>query len=109
LSGGGVCAPDQDRIYYCVQSPVSNYRGSGVYSMNRSTEETRAEEKQKEFLCPLSWSVHHNLASDGYIESTRCCHAGFLGMERERTISFLGIILRVLTLDVSVYNVNITN
>jgi hypothetical protein len=26
-----------------------------------------------EFLCPLIWSVHHNLARDGYIESTCCC------------------------------------
>jgi hypothetical protein len=37
------------------------------------TEETRVEEKQKEFLCALSWSVHHNLARDSYIESTCCC------------------------------------
>jgi hypothetical protein len=78
--------------------------------MNKSTEETRVEEKQKEFLCPLSWSVHHKLARDGYIDSTRCCvQARFLGIERERTISFLGTILRVLRLDVSVYNVNISN
>jgi hypothetical protein len=48
-----------------------------------STEETRVEEKQKQFLCPLSWSIHHNLACDGYIEST-CCYvqARFLGMEK---------------------------
>jgi hypothetical protein len=48
------------------------------------TEETRVEEKQKEFICPLSWSVHHNLARDGYIEieSSCCCvQAIFLGME----------------------------
>jgi hypothetical protein len=70
--------------------------------MNRST-----EEKQKEFLCPLSWSVHHNLARDGYIESTRCSavskQARFLGMERARTISlrFKGIILRDLRLEIS--------
>ncbi len=32
-----------------------------------STEEIRVEE---EFLCSLSWSVHHNLARDVYIEST---------------------------------------
>jgi hypothetical protein len=47
-----------------------------------TTEETRVEEKQKESLCPLSWSVHHNLALDGYIESTCCCAlARILGME----------------------------
>ncbi len=38
-----------------------------------STEETRVEEKQKEFLCSLSRRVHHDLARDGYIESTCCC------------------------------------
>jgi hypothetical protein len=40
-------------------------RGEG-----ETTEETRIEEKQKQFLCPLSWTVQHNLARDGYIEST---------------------------------------
>jgi hypothetical protein len=29
------------------------------------TEEIGVEEKKKEFLCPLSWSIHHNLARDG--------------------------------------------
>jgi hypothetical protein len=47
--------------------------GGGVMCAFSSTEETRVEEKQKEFICPLSWSVQHNLARDGYIESTSCC------------------------------------
>jgi hypothetical protein len=47
-----------------------------------TTEEKRVEEKQKEFLRPLSWSDHHNLARDGYIGNTCCCvQARFLGME----------------------------
>jgi hypothetical protein len=47
----------------------------------KTTEEGREEEK--EFLCPLSWSTHHNLAYDGYIESTCCCvQARFLGIEK---------------------------
>jgi hypothetical protein len=33
-------------------------------------------------FCPLSWSVHHNLAHDGFIEFTCCCvQAKFLGMK----------------------------
>jgi hypothetical protein len=35
-----------------------------------TTEEKRIEEKKKEFLCPLSWSVHHNFVLDDYIETT---------------------------------------
>jgi hypothetical protein len=42
-------------------------------SLCEPTEEAKVEEKQKEFLCALSWSVHYNLARDGYIESTCCC------------------------------------
>ncbi len=50
------------------------------------------EEKQKQFLCPLSWSIHHNLACDGYIESTFCCvQARFLGIETKNTLS-LGMV-----------------
>jgi hypothetical protein len=30
----------------------------------------RVERKKEEFLHPLSWSVHHNFACDGYVEST---------------------------------------
>jgi hypothetical protein len=57
-----------------------------------STKETRVEEKQKEFLCPLSWSIHHNLACDGYIESTCfCVQTRFLGMETRNTLS-LGMV-----------------
>jgi hypothetical protein len=48
----------------------------------RTTEKIRVEEKKEEFLCPLSWNVHHNMALEGYIESTCCCvQARFLGME----------------------------
>jgi hypothetical protein len=59
------------------------------------TEEARVEEKQKQFLCPLSWSIHHNLACDGYIEST-CCYvqARFLGMKKN-TLS-LGMVYSAL-------------
>ncbi len=50
--------------------------------MGPSTKEGRGERKQRECLCPLSWSVHHNVARDGYIEFTCCCvQARFLGME----------------------------
>jgi hypothetical protein len=37
---------------------------------------------------PLSWSVHHNLAGEGYIEST-CCFvkARFLGMQTKKLFS----------------------
>jgi hypothetical protein len=49
-------------------------------------EEIRVEEKKEEFLCPLSWSVHHNLARKDYTESTTCCCvlARFLGMEKSK-------------------------
>ncbi len=58
---------------------IAAVRGGGE---GETTEETRVEKKQKEFLCPLSWSVHRNLARDGYIESTCCCvQARFLDME----------------------------
>jgi hypothetical protein len=39
-------------------------------------------ETARECLCPLRWSVHLNLARDGYKESTCCCvQARFLGIE----------------------------
>jgi len=42
----------------------------------------RRDGKQRTCLCPLSWSIHHNITRDGYIESTCCCvQARFLGME----------------------------
>jgi hypothetical protein len=45
------------------------------------------EGKQRECLCTLSWSVHHNLTRDGYIEFTCCCvQARFLGMETKNTL-----------------------
>jgi hypothetical protein len=46
--------------------------GGGVMGWKTTTEETRVGEKQKEFLCPRSWSVHNNLAHNGYNQST-CC------------------------------------
>ncbi len=33
----------------------------------------KGRREKKDFLYPLSWSVHRNLARDGYIESTCCC------------------------------------
>ncbi len=66
-------------------------QGRGIYRVRdsergmvygRTTEEIRVEEKKEEYLCPLSWNVHHNMALEGYIESTCCCvQARFLGME----------------------------
>jgi hypothetical protein len=41
--------------------------------MPQPQEDGKGEGTQREYLCPLSWSVHHNLARDGYIEST-CCY-----------------------------------
>ncbi len=45
-----------------------------VVQMYRCTvyppEEGRGDGKQRECLCTLSWSVHHNLTRDGYIEPT---------------------------------------
>jgi hypothetical protein len=62
-----------------------------------STEEGRGERKQRECLCPLSLSIHHNLACDGYIESTCCCvQARFLGMETKILFSLLWYIQRYL-------------
>jgi hypothetical protein len=56
----------------------------------RTTEEIRVEEKKEEFLCPLSWNVHHNMALEGYIESTCCCvQARFLGMETKELFFLL--------------------
>ncbi len=50
--------------------------------LGRDLPTTGVEEKEKEFLCPLSWSIHHNMARDGYIESTCCCvQVRFLVME----------------------------
>jgi hypothetical protein len=49
-----------------------------MYS-TRTTQEIRVEEKKEEFLCPFSWSVHHNLARDGYIEFT-CCFVQALNL-----------------------------
>jgi hypothetical protein len=50
----------EDQVFYVVVgigSTLPNIRGRG-------------EGKQRECIFPLSWSVHHNLAHDGYIEST---------------------------------------
>ncbi len=59
---------------------VSGSFSTLIYS---TTEETKVEGKKKEFVCPLRWSVHHNMARDGYIESTCCCvQARFLGLEK---------------------------
>jgi hypothetical protein len=41
-----------------------------------TTEEGRGEARQRESLCPLIWSVHHNLARAGYIESTKIFRHG---------------------------------
>ncbi len=42
------------------------------------------------FAVPLSWSVHYNLARDGYIESSCCCvQTKFLGMETKILFPFL--------------------
>ncbi len=50
--------------------------------LDSTTEEGRGEARQRECLCPLSWSVHHHLAREGYFESTCCCiPARFLAME----------------------------
>jgi hypothetical protein len=56
----------------------------------RTTEEIRVEEKKEEFLCPLGWKVHHNMALECYIESTCCCvQARFLGMETKELFFLL--------------------
>ncbi len=48
-------------------------------------------------LGPLSWSVHHSLTRDGYIESTYCCvQARFLGLETKILFSLLLYIQRYL-------------
>jgi hypothetical protein len=61
-----------------------------------TTEEIRIEEKKEEFLCPLSWSIHHNLALDGYIESTCCSvQARFLGMETKKLFPYLIMYLKL--------------
>ncbi len=84
---------EERRKCFVEKNPVMNKFsccGSGVSKLQRyddsqithggggggrvpATEETRVEEKQKDFICPLSWCVHHNLARNGYIESTCCC------------------------------------
>ncbi len=61
------------------------YSGGGggclVYRV-LTTEKGRGEGKQRECLCHLSWSVHHNLCREGYLESTCCCvQARFVGMK----------------------------
>jgi hypothetical protein len=46
--------------------------------------------KQKKFLCHLSWSVHRNLAREGFIEPT--CYGAqprLLGMDTKNTLSFV--------------------
>jgi hypothetical protein len=65
--------------------------GEGMHKGDvQTTEEIGIEEKREEFLCPLSWSIRHNLASDGYIKSTCfCVQAGFTGMVTEMLFSLL--------------------
>jgi hypothetical protein len=54
----------------------------GIIGYNRGDKGSGAIDKKEEFLCPVSWSVHHNLSHDGYIESIRCyVKARFLGIE----------------------------
>jgi hypothetical protein len=76
-------------IKYCNADPLSmNYiREGGMHKGDvQTTEEIGVEEK---FLCSLSLSVNHNLARDGYIESTCCCvKARVLGMAKN-TLSFV--------------------
>jgi|688.fasta_scaffold1975943_1 hypothetical protein len=56
----------------------------------QTTEELGVEEKREVFLCPLSWNIHHNLARDGYIDSTSfCVQAGLSGMVTEMFFSLL--------------------
>jgi hypothetical protein len=43
------------------KSTVPRAKSLPVALSNRSTEQTRVEEKQKEFLCLLSWSVHNTI------------------------------------------------
>jgi hypothetical protein len=63
----------------------------------RTTEEIRVEEKKEEFLCPLSWNVHHNMALESYIESTCCCvQARFLVWKQKYSFSCYDIIQRYL-------------
>jgi hypothetical protein len=48
--------------------------------------ERRGESQKREWVCPLSWSVHYNLVGEGYIESICCCvQARFLGMETKNS------------------------
>jgi hypothetical protein len=47
--------------------------------------EREGENRKREWVCPLSWGIHYNLAGEGYIESTCCCvQARFLGMETKK-------------------------
>jgi hypothetical protein len=53
-----------------------------------SRAERRGESQKRDWVCPLSWSVHYNLAGEGYMESTCCCvQARFLGMETKKLFS----------------------
>jgi hypothetical protein len=60
-----------------VLSILSTYR--------KHREDEYGGEKRRSLSALISWSVHHNLAPDGYIESTcSCVQARFLGMETQR-------------------------
>jgi hypothetical protein len=83
-------------IKYCNADPLAmNYilggGGGGIHKGDfPTTEEIGVEEKREEFLCPLSWSIHHNLARDGYIKSTCvCAQAGLSGMVTKILFSLL--------------------
>ena len=96
MAGGGEAQPLPE---YSSTAPIVRFSRSSsketvfscTYNIRQmclveSTEETRVERKQRECLCPFSWSVHHaNLARDVYIESTCCCvQSRFLGMGTQR-------------------------
>ncbi len=60
------------------------FRGGVLNALAKCVPQRRQgiEKKQQEIICPVIWSIYHNLARDGYIESTCCCvQARFLGME----------------------------
>jgi hypothetical protein len=68
------------------------FRGGVLSALAKCVPQRRQgiEEKQKEFI----WSTYHNLARDGYIESTCCCvKAKFLGMETKILFSLSWYIL----------------
>ncbi len=61
------CSSSRQKVYICGYDLAEWLEPLERLSANaKVAEEIRVEEKQKELICPLSWSVHNNLARDGY-------------------------------------------